>query len=93
MRSTRMNRRGLVLVVAAASLALSGCSADYLNHRDTITLQAGDAVEANLHKETINPSAGYMYNTGGLGADGGVIPDDSTKGGSTVMPSGTGGNV
>lgn len=38
------NKR-VLLVLAAASFA-SGC-ADYLNHRDTITFGAGNAVEAN----------------------------------------------
>ncbi|WP_372353238.1 pilus assembly protein [Pararhizobium sp. YC-54] len=38
------NKR-VVLILAVASLA-SGC-ADYLNHRDTITFGAGNAVEAN----------------------------------------------
>ncbi|MCV9961702.1 pilus assembly protein [Pararhizobium sp. BT-229] len=38
------NKR-VLLILAVASLA-SGC-ADYLNHRDTITFGAGNAVEAN----------------------------------------------
>ncbi|SCB60680.1 hypothetical protein GA0061105_11268 [Rhizobium aethiopicum] len=39
------NAKRLLLVLAAAGLA-SGC-ADYMNHRDTITFGAGNAMEAN----------------------------------------------
>ncbi|WP_064707138.1 hypothetical protein [Rhizobium bangladeshense] len=39
------NVKRILLVFAAAGLA-TGC-ADYMNHRDTITFGAGNAVEAN----------------------------------------------
>ncbi|MBX4959662.1 hypothetical protein [Rhizobium lentis] len=39
------NAKRVLLVLAAAGL-VSGC-ADYMNHRDTITFGAGNAVEAN----------------------------------------------
>ena len=42
------------LIAALSLLAVSGC-ADYLNHRDTVTLGAGDAAEANLAIQTVNP--------------------------------------
>lgn len=38
----------------AMVLPLAGC-ADYLNHRDTITLGAGDATTANRAIQTIDP--------------------------------------
>jgi hypothetical protein len=41
---------GAVLVL----LAVSAC-ADYQNHRDTVTLGAGNASEANLAIQTVNP--------------------------------------
>ena len=37
-----------------ALLAVSAC-ADYQNHRDTVTLGAGNAPEANLAIQTVNP--------------------------------------
>lgn len=43
-----------------ALLAVSAC-ADYQNHRDTVTLGAGNAVEANLAIQTVNP---YPPNAG-----------------------------
>ena len=42
------------LIAALSLLAISGC-ADHLNHRDTVTLGAGDAAEANLAIQTVNP--------------------------------------
>lgn len=59
----------------ATSLLLGACSSvDYLNHRDRITLAGGNAVRANLERETINPSKASMYRTSGLGGDGNQIP-------------------
>lgn len=50
MRSlTRSNAVALLLMVGA----LSGC-ADYLNHRDSVSLRAGDAVEGNSAIHIIN---------------------------------------
>ncbi|MFC3205007.1 hypothetical protein [Aquamicrobium soli] len=40
------------LLVLLAAMLLGGC-ADYMNHRDSITLGAGDAMEANLGIHTI----------------------------------------
>lgn len=42
--------------VCAALTVLGGC-ADYLNHRDTITLAAGNAVAANRAIHTVDPQA------------------------------------
>jgi hypothetical protein len=60
--------------VALCSLLLSGCGYDYLNHTDRVSYAAGDAVHANLERETKNPSKRSMYRTGGLGKNGSVIP-------------------
>jgi len=72
---------GLRFVVAAASLgvALGGCTYDYLNHSDRIAYSAGDAVNANLERETINPSKKSMYLRWGLGRNGLVIPPSATS--------------
>ena len=54
--SARKNS-GLPLAVGAASglaLFLTGC-ADYLNHRDSVTLAAGDAMYANRAIHVDNP--------------------------------------
>ena len=66
--------------VFAMGLLLAGCSSvDYLNHRDRVTLAGGNAVRANLERETMNPAKSSMYNVGGLGADGGVIPAEAAE--------------
>lgn len=72
----------------AATLALltSGCVHDYMQRSDRISYSAGDAVKANLERETIDPSKDSMNNLSGLGRNGYVIPapeDDSATQGST----------
>jgi hypothetical protein len=49
-----------VALVSAATL--SGC-ADYLNHRDSVTLAAGNAPETNLAIHTVNPFPPEAWNT------------------------------
>lgn len=53
--------RNSLLALLAAAL-ISGC-ADYMNNRDTITLGAGDAMEANLGIQTIDPFPIQAKNT------------------------------
>lgn len=75
MPNSKILKRGLSAVIAGSLLVLGGCAeADYLNHRDTVTLAAGNAVRQNVEMETTNPTAGYMYDTSGLGADGSQQP-------------------
>jgi len=50
------------LLSCAALVALSGC-ADYMNHRDTITFGAGNAMEANKAIHVVNPLNPQSYNT------------------------------
>ena len=74
-----MSKRKPLAIVRGAALAailalLSGCAYDYLQHTDRVAYSAGDAVKANLERETINPSKGSMYVTSGLGKNGTVIP-------------------
>ena len=65
----------IVLAIAAAAL-LSGCTYDYLQRTDRVAYSAGDAVKANLERETTNPSHAGQYRTKGLGRNGHVIPAD-----------------
>ena len=61
---------------AALALLASGCTYDYLQHTDRVAYSAGDAVKANLERETINPSKRSMQVTSGLGKNG-VVADAS----------------
>ena len=56
-----LSRNSLFAILAGSSL-LTGC-ADYLNNRDTITLGAGNAVEANLGIHTVSPFPAAANNT------------------------------
>ena len=66
------SRNSLFAIVAGSSL-LTGC-ADYLNNRDTITLGAGNAVEANLGIHAINPFPASANNTH-IHVDGAKVQD------------------
>jgi hypothetical protein len=50
------------LIALAAALFLGGC-ADYMNNRDSVTLGAGDAMEANIGIHTIDPFPPQAKNT------------------------------
>jgi len=65
-----MIRLGRNAALALALAALSGCSYDYMSGLDRVSPSAGNAVKANLARETINPSKKSMYDTTGLGKDG-----------------------
>ena len=51
---------------------LGGCTYDYIQRTDRVAYSAGDAVRANLERETMNPSSKAQYNTKGLGRNGNV---------------------
>jgi hypothetical protein len=53
--------------------ALAGCAYDYRQRTDRVGYAAGDAVKANLARETTNPTKASMYSTKGLGKNGSVI--------------------
>lgn len=55
--------RWVSLTALAIPLFASGGCADYLNHRDSITLAAGDAPNFNQAVHTINPQSPRAYNT------------------------------
>ncbi len=67
-----------LVAATGAALLLSGCAYDYLQNTDRVGFSAGDAVQANLAQQTINPSKRSMYLKGGLGKDGVVIKQDDT---------------
>ena len=66
----------IILVIGLAGL-LGGCTYDYLQRTDRVGYSAGDAVRANLERETTNPSHAGQYKTKGLGRNGNVIPADA----------------
>ncbi|MER8641407.1 calcium-binding protein [Mesorhizobium sp. M1252] len=51
------------LFLVSATLAMSGCAADYLNNYDTLTLAAGDANRTNLLLQTVDPFNPNSQNT------------------------------
>ena len=52
------------ILALAAIFAFSGCaSADYMNNRDSITLGAGNATQANIGIHTIDPFPPSAKNT------------------------------
>lgn len=63
--------RTTALVVALTALA--GCTYDYRQRTDRVGYSAGDAVKANLARETTNPTKASMYSTKGLGKNGAVL--------------------
>jgi len=63
---------GALLVLATG---LSGCAYDYLQHTDRVAYSAGDAVRANIERETLDPSKASMQVTSGIGKDGYVTPN------------------
>lgn len=50
------------LVTGVILLLLSGC-ADYMNHRDTVTVGAGSAMDANMGIHTVQPFPRQAYST------------------------------
>lgn len=48
---------------ALSGLFLSGCSADYLNHYDGVTLAVGDANHSNVLMQTVDPFNPNSQNT------------------------------
>jgi len=61
-------------IVASLTLIVSACNPAYLANSDRITEGAGNAVQANLEGQTIDPSSDEQYDVSGLGKDGAVLP-------------------
>lgn len=72
--------RNTTRALAAAGLAgllassLGGCAYDYMQRTDRVAYSSGDAVKANLERETTDPSRNATYSTKGLGKNGLVLP-------------------
>jgi len=75
-----LSRLALIVGAAAATLALTGCTYDYLQRTDKVGYSAGDAVKANLEAQTIDPARDSAYSTKGLGKNGYVEPKSPTGG-------------
>ena len=74
--NVRRSLAGSAALILMVSL-VGGCADfDYRQHTDRISYRAGDAVKANLERETINPSGRSMYDVSGLGENGRVLPPD-----------------
>jgi hypothetical protein len=56
----RSSTRSNLLILALAVTTLAGC-ADYMNRRDSVSLRAGNASEANSAIHVINPSPPIAY--------------------------------
>lgn len=57
-------RRALtVTTIAASAMLLQGCYEDSFSHRDTISLNAGDAIATNAVTQTIDPWPAHAKNT------------------------------
>ena len=70
-----MSARRSVLLAAGLALALlaGGCTYDYLQRSDRVAYSAGDAVRANLERETTDPHRRSVQSVSGLGKDGHVV--------------------
>ena len=55
MSQLRTDRLSSVAGIVALAMVLAGCSDLYLDHRDTIALGAGDAIEANKAAQVYDP--------------------------------------
>jgi hypothetical protein len=59
--------------ILIGTTGLGACTYDYLQRSDRVAYHAGDAVKANLERETANPTSKRRYETKGLGKDGVVV--------------------
>ncbi len=78
----------LAALLGPLALLLGGCSYDYLQHSDRVAYSTGDAVNANLESETINPSKRSMYRTKGLGRNGAVAAPATVSAATSGGPTG-----
>ena len=69
-----MIRPTLIVLAAVLTLPLAGCAYDYMQRTDRVSYSAGNAVRANIERETINPSSKNKTSTKGLGKNGAVVP-------------------
>jgi DNA-binding transcriptional regulator LsrR (DeoR family) len=69
-----LSARHLAIVAGIASaLCLGGCTYDYLQRTDRVGYSAGEAVRANIERETTDPHRRSVRSVQGLGKDGQVV--------------------
>ena len=68
----------LGIAAVAAALLLGGCAYDYVQRSDRVAYHAGDAVKANLERETLRPTSKSRYSTDGIGKNGAILQPDTT---------------
>jgi hypothetical protein len=73
-----MNRLTLIILAAILMLPVSGCAYDYMQRIDRVSYSAGNAVRANIERETANPSSKNKTSTKGLGKNGPVASSGVT---------------
>ncbi|MDC9822799.1 hypothetical protein PRN20_03560 [Devosia sp. ZB163] len=80
--------RAAAAIAALGALTLvGGCAYDYLQRTDRVGYSAGDAVKANMAKQTVDPSKKTMYSTTGLGKNGVIASEsDVVIGGAAATP-------
>jgi len=61
--------------MAAIGCVLAGCSYDYRQRTNRVAYSHGDAVRANLERQTVNPSRAASFSTRGLGQNGIIDPE------------------
>ncbi len=66
---------GRLAVVLGLAALTGGCAYDYVQRTDRVAYSAGDAVRANIERETTNPSHKRQYDTTGLGRNGNTSND------------------
>ena len=72
-----MLRYSPLVLATLLALTVSGCAYDYMQRTDRVAYSAGNAVRANIERETINPASKNKSSTAGLGKNGSVVPDSS----------------
>ena len=71
---------------AALALVVGGCTYDYLQRSDRVAYSAGDAVRANLERETTDPHRRSVRSVAGLGKNGEVVESSSAAAPVTPPP-------
>ena len=69
-----MTRLTLIVLAVILTLPVGGCAYDYMQRVDRVSYSAGNAVRANIERETANPSSKNKISTKGLGKNGPVVP-------------------
>lgn len=64
--------------IAALLVLPAGCTYDYLQRSDKVAYSSGDAVKANIERQTIDPARDSSTSTKGLGKNGSVMDPEGT---------------